>query len=833
MIIVCLGLLLASPALHAQDFLQQAKDCLDAGKCDEAKDFYDAYLVEHPQGNAEVKRRIDECGKVQLPTVFTLEPTSITSTSAIYRSYVLDDGGDGRDVLSSRGVCWSTAHQPTLNDNVVDFGTGTEIRFRQITGLKEGTTYYVRAYATNAAGTAYGEEVSFTTKSIDDCGTVTDYDGNVYSTVVIGNQCWMKENLRTTHYADGMAIIDCPGTHWYGADIWDVYEVHPSFIYPDSNFNNVQMYGLLYNYSAAMCRSYSSAKNPSGIQGACPVGWHVPSDAEWKQLEMTVGMNKNEADSLGWRGKIAAKLSGNEGWKFFSEENTAGNRHSSERNITGFSALPACGPFGYSSAFWSTSDGSADSGHIVYAEGEVLVGDTCEIIVDGEPRTVLYCGRPHREGDPCAYYRKLFYTQEGVERGVAIVDEHLSVRCLRDESSSTSQQPASTPANKEFPVNGIAFNMIYVEGGTFTMGCTGEQGSDCDGYERPAHKVTLSSFYMGEAEVTQGLWRAVMGDEPYSEAWREDEYGRGISYPAYWVSWDDCQEFVRKLNRLASDQLPAGWHFALPTEAQWEFAARGGNQSQGYKYSGSGNINDVAWFYDNSFAKGSSSPDYGTHPVKRKQPNALGLYDMSGNVWEWCKDVYDEAYYEVSPSSNPQGPAATEDSYRVLRGGSWDNSSRCCRVSYRMHFLPDYRDYSYDYGFRLALVPDLSCVDWNVDLDIETGTDLVEVEDPVLLVPQIRATFPGGMDSLQRFLAVNIQYPQAARDAGWTGTVLVEFVVEKDGSIQQVNVIKSVCPALDEEAVRVVKSMPKWTAGKNDGQPCRSFFQLPITFTLQ
>jgi TonB family protein len=135
-------------------------------------------------------------------------------------------------------------------------------------------------------------------------------------------------------------------------------------------------------------------------------------------------------------------------------------------------------------------------------------------------------------------------------------------------------------------------------------------------------------------------------------------------------------------------------------------------------------------------------------------------------------------------------------------------------------------------GFRLALVPDLSLVDWNVDLDIETGTDLVEVEDPVLRAPQIIATFPGGMDSLQRFLAVNIQYPKAARDAGWTGTVLVEFVVEKDGSIQQVKVIKSVCPALDEEAVRVVKSMPKWIPGKNNGNTCRSFFKCPITFEL-
>ena len=300
-----------------------------------------------------------------------------------------------------------------------------------------------------------------------------------------------------------------------------------------------------------------------------------------------------------------------------------------------------------------------------------------------------------------AWCRSLNYYDTDVFRYAEDKDKGFSVRCLRDENSSTSQQPDTSPANQEFTVDGIAFNMVYVEGGTFTMGCTSEQGNDCDANERPAHKVTLSSFYMGETEVTQGLWRAVMDNEPFSGAWT-DEYGRGISYPAYSVSWDDCQEFVRKLNRLASDQLPAGWHFALPTEAQWEFAARGGNRKEGYKYSGSANINNVAWFSDNSYAKGSSSPDYGTHPVKRKQPNALGLYDMSGNVFEWCKDVYDKAYYEVSPSTNPQGPAATEGSWRVLRGGSWYRSTGGCRVSFRYNYYLGGR--SYDAGFRLALV---------------------------------------------------------------------------------------------------------------------------------
>ena len=309
---------------------------------------------------------------------------------------------------------------------------------------------------------------------------------------------------------------------------------------------------------------------------------------------------------------------------------------------------------------------------------------------------------------------KLAYDNYKLEhpQGNAEVERRIE-KCKGDSPTGISPTATTSPANQEFTVNGIAFNMVYVEGGTFTMGCTSEQGNDCDGDERPAHKVTLSGFYMGETEVTQGLWRAVMDNEPYSGAWT-DEYGRGISYPAYSVSWDDCQEFVRKLNRLASDQLPAGWHFALPTEAQWEYAARGGNQSRGYKYSGSNNIEEVAWFWRNSGDRNLADNDSDLcwqkldanhckiHPVKRKQPNALGLYDMSGNVVEWCKDVSDDSYYEVSPSTNPQGPVATEFSGRVLRGGAWCGDARGCRVSARGGAKPHFRCNAY--GFRLVLV---------------------------------------------------------------------------------------------------------------------------------
>ena len=224
--------------------------------------------------------------------------------------------------------------------------------------------------------------------------------------------------------------------------------------------------------------------------------------------------------------------------------------------------------------------------------------------------------------------------------------------------------------------------MVYVEGGTFTMGATTEQTTKADSDERPTHKVTLSDYYIGETEVTQALWSAVMGTNP--------SYFTGNNNPVEKVSYTDCIEFIDKLNEMFSGRLN-GMKFALPTEAQWEFAARGGNKSRGYKYSGSNYIGDVAWYDNNSDSK--------THPVAQKRPNELGLYDMSGNVWEWCRDWY--GGYSSSSQTNPIGP--TNGSSRVNRGGGWRNDARYCRVSYRLNYDPSYG--SFNLGFRLALVP--------------------------------------------------------------------------------------------------------------------------------
>jgi formylglycine-generating enzyme required for sulfatase activity len=223
-------------------------------------------------------------------------------------------------------------------------------------------------------------------------------------------------------------------------------------------------------------------------------------------------------------------------------------------------------------------------------------------------------------------------------------------------------------------------SMVFVKGGTFTMGCTSEQ-SDCDSDEKPTRRVTVRDFYIGKYEVTQKEWRDVMGSNPSSFK------NCGDDCPVESVSWNDVQEFIRKLNQKT------GKKYRLPTEAEWEYAARGGSQSKGYKYSGSNNIDNVAWYTGNGGSK--------TNPVGRKQPNELGIYDMSGNVWEWVSDWYGSNYYGSGVNNNPTGPSS--GSYRVDRGGSWFNFALICRVANRDYGHPDGRDSGL--GFRLALSP--------------------------------------------------------------------------------------------------------------------------------
>lgn len=263
---------------------------------------------------------------------------------------------------------------------------------------------------------------------------------------------------------------------------------------------------------------------------------------------------------------------------------------------------------------------------------------------------------------------KYYYRAYVVTENDFIVGETLTF-----ESSRFGNKPIT------FTVGDVTFTMTFVNGGTFTMGAP---DSDTEAYsnEKPTHQVTLSNYYIGETEVTQELWQAIMGSNP-------SEFS-GATLPVENVSWNDCQEFITKLNEYFSEQFSTR-RFRLPTEAEWEYAARGGEKSQGYLYSGSNNIGEVAWYSDNG--EGT------THPVKQKQANELGIYDMSGNVWEWCQDI--NGVYSNTAETDPQGP--TEGEYHSYRGGCYEAPAKHCRNTRRAGKSPD--GFGFYLGFRLAL----------------------------------------------------------------------------------------------------------------------------------
>lgn len=268
-----------------------------------------------------------------------------------------------------------------------------------------------------------------------------------------------------------------------------------------------------------------------------------------------------------------------------------------------------------------------------------------------------------------AYFR--IYKISGNKNAVTYVDDF--------QIEYTEEAPST------FTVNGVSFTMIPVEGGTFMMGATAEQGDDFHPIEKPVHQVTLSSYRIGKTEVTQALWQAVMGTNP-------SHYAGNLNRPVECVSWIDCQTFITKLNQMT------GKYFRLPTEAEWEFAARGGNRSNGFKYSGSNTIDEVAWYKDDLPSQNYGTEGYGTQIVATKKPNELGLYDMSGNVMEYCQDWLKA--YSAEAQTNPTGPELGES--RVTRGGCWLSDTSRCRVSSRGGYPVDITENPLA-GLRLAM----------------------------------------------------------------------------------------------------------------------------------
>lgn len=227
-----------------------------------------------------------------------------------------------------------------------------------------------------------------------------------------------------------------------------------------------------------------------------------------------------------------------------------------------------------------------------------------------------------------------------------------------------------------FTVNGVSFDMVTVGGGVFVMGCTAEQGEEYEEEEKPIHQVTLSQFSIAKYEVTKALWVAVMGNET-------KKYEGDMNTPADNLTFDEATQFVEKLNSLTGNA------FRIPSEAEWEFAARGGNKSLGYRFSGNSDIDKVAWYGANAESK--------SHPVGLKEPNELGIYDMCGNVIEWCNDDFE--FYGIEALVNPTYTETRVS--RIVRGGFYCNVESSCRISFREFFDPSM---AYEFtGFRLAL----------------------------------------------------------------------------------------------------------------------------------
>ncbi|MCQ2317434.1 MAG: SUMF1/EgtB/PvdO family nonheme iron enzyme [Bacteroidales bacterium] len=427
----------------------------------------------------------------KIVNVKTNEVTEITAVSAVVSASV-DAACD------ERGVCWDKNANPTLSDSYKASGSGLGNFSVTLTDLEESATYHVRAYATNSAGTCYGEDLNFTTK-----------DG--LPTVVTGN----VSNITATS-------AECSGE----------------------------------------------------VTGDCGIA----------VIERGVCWGKNANPTLSDSYKASGSGLGNFSVTLTDLEESATY---------------------HVRAYATNSAGTC--------YGEDVIFTTLDVIT--------------------------------------------------------------------FTVNGVSFDMVYIDGGTFTMGATAEQGSDAEDNEKPAHSVTLSCFHIGKFEVTQELWEAVMGSNP--------SHFKSDDLPVECVNWNGCQTFINKLNQLCAGQLN-GKKFSLPTEAQWEYAARGGNKSSHYKYCGSDDIGSIAWYVENSGDE--------THAVGTKSPNELGLYDMSGSVWEWCQDWYGD--YSGDSQTDPTGPLSGV--VRVYRGGSWCSDAIYCRVSYRIN-----GPLSYNYnnlGLRLALV---------------------------------------------------------------------------------------------------------------------------------
>lgn len=367
------------------------------------------------------------------------------------------------------------------------------------------------------------------------------------------------------------------------------------------------------------------------------------------------GMTKNEADAKAWMCK-AVKDTENSFLVDIPDKNT--------RNSMLASANEICN---------GVTSNEKNAGYKDDPSPNNKDNDICNECVKEGCKNCKKCGKCKECSKKCKDPKHIF-----------VFSHDTTIIYVPEPSEPDDKEPNPRNPNHGHPVltdKNIVVNMIYVKPGTFMMGCNSEQDANCTYNEKPVHEVTMDGFYISHTEVTQALWQEVMGTNPSA-------FQSGGNYPVDKISWNDCQVFVQRLNQLT------GMHFDIPTEAQWEYAARGGHLAMEngiYLYAGGNEIDALACYQDGT--------EHYTLPVASKQPNELGIYDMSGNVMEWCKDKM--SAYTAESQMNPHGGVDGEN--YVLRGGSWRDEKEKCRVTYRYSSNPMYKMNTF--GLRLVLIP--------------------------------------------------------------------------------------------------------------------------------
>jgi uncharacterized protein (TIGR02145 family) len=660
-------------------------------------------------------------------------PLVTTSTSLTGTDKTIQGGGNvteaGGSAVTARGLVYATTSNPTIANGKTTDGSGLGTFTSTISGLNGNTTYYIRAYATNSTGTGYGNEVTFTTDATETPGPpMTDIDGNTYPSVQIGSQVWTSTNLRTSRYRNGDPI-----PYVIGNSEWQTGTSGKWSYYNHEEANNAS-YGKLYNGFAIT--------DPRGL---CPEGWHIPDENELAVLSTHLG-----GDAVAG-GKLKATT-------LWNTPNTGST------NSTGFSAVPGGtrnqdGSFSglvSQGLYWSRTGTTAYSFFNSTASLNVI---TIGALGQGSSVRCVKNSLPSLATKPINGYGSSYAISGGenisdqgnpiTEKGVVwatsknpTIEDNKTIDGTGAESfvskleglingtvyylRSYAINSLGTAYGNEisFTFNAGPLDFHSFTGGTFTMGCTSGD-NNCQAREFPTHTVTLSPFQIGETEVTQSQWLALMGSNP--SYFKNPEC---LSCPVEKVSWYDALVYCNRLSEAqgltpcyytdegytqvygksgdtwsAPNNVIIYWNpgakgYRLPTEAEWEYAARGGSSLN--IYSGSNEIDEVAWYLGNSGWMPNTPEVALTKPVKSKRANGYGLYDMTGNVAEWCWDWFGN--YSSFPKIDPKGPAS--GSNKIIRGGYYDSSIFESRLTFRSNSLVygHWAEFS-RIGFRLARTP--------------------------------------------------------------------------------------------------------------------------------